>query len=123
MNKLSIPAIITATILLAGIAGYAISTPDAFASGQGKGGDEGKGKGGHGQEGCEKATEASQGKTKNPHCEENNRVECLCVGRGQVNLGICIDESCDAAASTCEEICPERTTPRVLSCGPNEVCE
>jgi len=54
-------------VLVTGTTAAGLFATDAFADGQGKGNDNGKGKEGHGK--CEKATEASQGKTKNPHCD------------------------------------------------------
>jgi len=47
---------------------------DVFASGQGKGSDEGKGKGDHGQEGCDNANAKSKACEKNPH---TGNEECL----------------------------------------------
>jgi len=58
------------TVLVTGAVAVGMITTDAFAAGQGKGDDNGKGKDGHGQKGCETASEASQGKTNNPHCED-----------------------------------------------------
>jgi len=51
----SVQSIILVTILVTGMMGFGISTPEAFA-------DPAKG--------CENAEGASDGKTNNPHCEE-----------------------------------------------------
>ncbi len=75
---LALSAIMIAVILVSGTLGFVLTNPDAFASGQWKGNDENKGKEGHGQKGCETATNASQDKTKNPHCE--TKIACeVCV--------------------------------------------
>ncbi len=75
---LTLSEIMIKVILLSGTLGFVLSNPDVFASGQGKGNDEDKGKEGHGQKGCETATNDSQGKTKNPHCETKIACEeCL----------------------------------------------
>jgi len=71
-NTITITAIITSLILVSGILGISLSNSDAFASGQGKGNDDGQGKPGHGEEGCETASAASQGKTNNPHCDDDS---------------------------------------------------
>ena len=44
---------------------------DVFASGQGKGSDEGKGNEDHGKKGCENANDNAKVKEKNPHCVDN----------------------------------------------------
>jgi len=105
MNK-TIPLIaIISVILVAGTIGFVISSPDAFGSGQGKGNDEDKGKEGHGQQGCETATEASDGKTKNPHCaEETTQSACLCIDDSEFE--ICSAEvDCNVLRAECADFC------------------
>jgi len=53
------------TVLVTGTVAVGMTT-DAFAGGQGNQ----KGKDSHGQKGCDTATASSQGKTNNPHCED-----------------------------------------------------
>jgi len=56
--------------LLSGTLGFVLSNPDAFASGQDRGNDQGKGEGGHDFDGCPIASASSERKTQNPHCTE-----------------------------------------------------
>jgi len=74
---------ITTIALVAGIMMIGSITPAAFASGQGNGSDSDKGKENHGQKGCETAKEASQGKTKNPHCKFDLCEILPTVGSGE----------------------------------------
>jgi len=109
-KTLTFTAIITSVILLSGTLGFVLSNPDAFASGQEGGNDNGKAD--HGQQGCDTAAEASEGKTVNPHCEETNSIQCTCgnfvlfpvctsitCGDTQAEEEFCIDE-CIGAGGT-----------------------
>lgn len=58
-------------VLVTGVLAINLVSSEVYASGQGKGNDNGKGKSGHAEEGCETATAASEGKTKNPHCDDD----------------------------------------------------
>jgi len=144
-------AIIISVILVSGTIGYSLSNPEAFASGQGKGKDPGKGNEDHGKKGCETATEASEGKTKNPHCEdceagcEKKFDECIASGTNSKlctiqlqnclstcappieNLGIvCENAGGDVVVqctNTCEilQLCPKGFT-QAGKCGPQKLC-
>ncbi len=110
MNKtLTFSVIITSVILVSGTLGFALSNTDAFASGQGGGQDQGKGKGGHDYGACEIAKEASEDRTQNPHCEDCE-IQCLidvgelsrcltqdprtCVVGNQDAVDACIADNC-----------------------------
>ena len=68
LKKLSVT--ITSIILVTGFLAIGISTPNIFADGQGQGNDNENGNAGHANKGCETAKQASEGKTKNPHCDD-----------------------------------------------------
>lgn len=57
------------TILVSGIMTFGMYSTDAFADGQGKGNDEGKGNPNHGQAACENSN--GKASEKNPHCKGN----------------------------------------------------
>ena len=121
-KTLVMSAIIVSVILLSGTLGYTLSNPDAFASGQGKGGDKEKGKPGHAQEGCENAKEKSKGKTKNPHCEEELTCEDRCALAGEDRFQACIaaggdEERCDRERRLAEFQC------NITECGAPNTCE
>lgn len=115
-KTLVLSTIITAVILLSGTLGYALNTPDVFASGQGNGNDGDNGKEGHGEKGCETATEASDGKTKNPHCEdceqtcENAYDVCIASGTNP--------KECVSDRALCMRMCVDQEPPKVnrVSC-------
>ncbi len=67
MKMAYILTLMLSTVMVSGLLLGSMGS-DVFASGQEKGNDGGEGKVDHGKNGCETATEASQGKTKNPHC-------------------------------------------------------
>lgn len=58
-------------VLVTGILAINIISTEVYGSGQGKGNDDGKGKPGHGEQGCETAKAASEGRTNNPHCDNS----------------------------------------------------
>ena len=60
------------TVLVTGILAINLVSTEVYGIGQGKGNDEGKGKPGHGDEGCETATTASEGRTNNLHCDDDD---------------------------------------------------
>ena len=108
MNKtIAFSVIITSVILLSGTLGFALSNTDAFASGQGGGNDNGKGKGGHDYGACEIANEASEGKTQNPHCEDCVQ-QCIDAAGG---LGKCLTANDPTTCSNWPQIaeCIENT--------------
>jgi len=76
----SVQSIILVTILVTGMMGFGISTPEAFA-------DPAKG--------CENAEGASDGKTNNPHCEETGS------GDGGKSSGSC-DTNSDGVITAAE---------------------
>ncbi len=67
MQRAYILTLMLSTVMVSGLLLGSMGS-DVFASGQEKGNDKDKGNEDHGKKGCETATEASQGKTKNPHC-------------------------------------------------------
>ena len=135
-KTLALSAIIISVILLSGTLGFSFSNPDVFASGQGKGNDGDKGKTGHGQQGCETATKASEGKTKNPHCDEppqcESNADCsdgdVCNGAEACQEGVCTAGEPARRGTPCEgaDTCNPRPScdgAGICDAGPTLFCE
>lgn len=71
MTKTIILTSFLVVVLVTGILAINLVSTEVYGSGQGNGNDNGKGKPGHGAQGCETATAASEGKTNNPHCDDD----------------------------------------------------